>query len=211
MQFSENDANILESILISRRDVRGNHFLKDTIPKEDLIRILKAGLTAPSVGLSQPWDFVLIDDEKIKKEIHNSFLKENEKAKTIFKDKALYPKLKLEGILESPVNLAIFYKDSPEPVLGQTTMKKSGEYSVVCAVQNIWLMARALNIGVGWVSIVNPETIHKILNASESHQLVAYLCLGYVDHFFDQPELEILGWDKRKKLDDCLHTNQFNL
>ena len=94
-----------------------------------------------------------------------------------------YSELKLEGILKTPVNIAVFYKPSDEVVLGQMSMVEMGEYSVVCAVQNMWLTSRALNVGMGWVSILDPQKIKEILNVPQQNKLIAYLCLGYVDKF----------------------------
>ena len=161
--FNEEEQQVLEEVLLHRRDVRGNHFKKDPIGEEDIDRILQAALAAPSVGFSQPWEFVIIYDKKTKEAIRSSFQEENEKAIAQFSDEKQqkYIRLKLEGITESPLNIAVFYKPKNEPVLGQTSMPNMGKYSVVCAIQNMWLMARSLNIGMGWVSILDPEKVEK--------------------------------------------------
>ena len=111
----------------------------------------------------------------------------------------------MEGICESPVNIAVFYKPSPDLVLGQTSMPNMEEYSVVCAIQNMWLMARALNIGIGWVSILDQEKVKTVLSAPKDTKLVAYLCVGYVDVFLDNPELETREWAKKKRKSDFIH------
>ena len=198
--FNEEEQQILEEILLHRRDVRGNHFKKNLIAEEDVDRILQAALAAPSVGFSQPWEFVIIYDEKTKEAIRDSFQEENEKAIAQFSDEKQqkYIRLKLEGITESPLNIAVFYKPKNEPVLGQTSMPNMGKYSVVCAIQNMWLMARSLNIGMGWVSILDPEKVKNILNAPKENQLIGYLCFGYTDKFYNKPELEIKKWDYKK-------------
>ncbi|CAM1374657.1 5,6-dimethylbenzimidazole synthase [Tenacibaculum xiamenense] len=198
--FNENEQGILEEILLHRRDVRGNHFKKDIISEENIDRILQAGLSAPSVGFSQPWEFVLIHNEETKEAVRATFQKENEKAVHQFSDvkKQEYIKLKLEGITEAPLNMAVFYKPKKEPVLGQTSMPNMGKYSVVCAIQNMWLMARSLNIGMGWVSILDPEQVKQILNAPSENQLIGYLCFGYTDMFYNKPELELKKWDYKK-------------
>lgn len=200
--FSEIEQKMLADIIAHRRDVRGNNFLNTPIPSESLRAILTAAQHAPSVGLSQPWEFVLIQNEQTKKQIVDSFQIENEKAKKTFTDEKqqIYSELKLEGIKESPINVAVFYKPSTQPVLGQNSMPEMGEYSVVCAIQNMWLTARALNIGLGWVSILDPERVKSILNAPKEHKLVAYLCLGYVKTFYTKPELEHVKWEKQKPL-----------
>ncbi|CAL2105540.1 5,6-dimethylbenzimidazole synthase [Tenacibaculum sp. 190524A02b] len=204
--FTEGEQEILEEILLHRRDVRGNYFKKDIISEENINRILQAALSAPSVGFSQPWEFVLIRDIKTKQAVKNSFQEENEKAILQFKDKKQqeYIRLKLEGITEAPLNMAVFYKPKNEPVLGQTSMPNMGKYSVVCAIQNMWLMARALNIGMGWVSILDPEKVKNILNAPKENQLIGYLCFGYTDMFYNKPELEIKKWDYKKFQDEVV-------
>lgn len=204
MNFLDSDATKLLEIIKARRDVRGNRFIDTPVEKDKLDMILEAGVSAPSVGYSQPWKFVVIQNETIKTNILQNFEEENTKAKEIFKKEDLYVKLKLEGIKEAPLNIAVLYEPSDEEVLGMTSMKKMGEYSVVCAVQNMWLMARALNIGLGWVSILNEKKVLKELEAKENTQLIAYLCLGYVNEFLEEPELKTLRWKKEKNLDECV-------
>ena len=209
--FTEHDAAVLEAIILNRRDVRGNRFLQKGVEDHILDKLLLAAVHAPSVGFSQPWEFVVIRDAAIKQRVREVFDEENSKAKDLFKNekKELYTSLKLEGITEAPVNLAVFYKPSNEAVLGQTSMKEAGHYSVVCAIQNIWLMARALNIGMGWVSILAPEKIKSILNAPQQNQLIAYLCIGWVDRFFYRPELEELQWAQRKEMRSVVYYDKF--
>ena len=204
MKFDRDDANKLLEIIKARRDVRGNRFLDTPIEDEKLNTILEAGISAPSVGYSQPWKFVVIKNTQIKENIFNNFSDENIKAKEIFKDKELYKNLKLEGIKETPINIAILYEEPSKETLGSTSMKRMGEYSVVCAVQNMWLMARALNIGLGWVSILDANKVLKEIQAPKNSQLIAYVCLGYVDKFYQESELKTLGWDREKKLKECV-------
>jgi len=204
MIFNDSDTQKLLEIMKARRDVRGNRFVNTEIESEKLEMILKAGISAPSVGYSQPWKFVVIKDENIKENILKNFEDENDKAKEIFKDKELYTKLKLEGIKEAPINIAVLYESEDEDILGSTSMKQMGEYSVVCAVQNMWLMSRALNIGLGWVSILDEKKVLKELDAGKNSKLIAYLCLGYVDKFYEESELKTLGWKDEKLLDECV-------
>ena len=206
-QFTVDDQAILEEIMLYRRDVRGNKFLSTPVPQEAIQKILMAASLAPSVGFSQPWEFLVIRNEETKHKVVESFETENQKANVLFegKKKSLYSQLKLEGIREAPVNIAVYYTSSKKPVLGQTSMKEAGEYSVVCAIQNMWLMARAMNIGLGWVSIIDPEVVKGILNSSPDSKLIAYLCIGYVDEFLESPELEMLEWEKRKELQSVVH------
>jgi len=189
----------LAHIIKARRDIRGNNFISKKIPKKSIEQIIEAGLNAPSVGYSQPWKFVIIEEETIKEKVYQNFVKEYDKSKKHFKDRPMYEQLKLEGIKETPINIAVFYKKSSSKILGQTSQKKMGEYSVVCAIQNMWLMARSLNIGMGWVSILKPKKIKKILDVSDKYKLVSYLCVGYVKEFPQEPELEKLQWKKKKK------------
>jgi 5,6-dimethylbenzimidazole synthase len=204
MNFTKKDAKKLLQIIKARRDVRGNRFINKPIEDEKLDMILQAAIYAPSVGYSQPWKFVIIKDEKIKNDIVENFVYENEKAKKIFEQKPLYDKLKLEGIKEAPINIAVLYEPKDEDVLGMTSMKKMGEYSVVCAVQNMWLMARTLNIGIGWVSILDEKKVLKTLNIEDKTKLIAYLCVGYVDEFYNESELKTKGWEREKSLKECV-------
>ncbi len=198
--FNKKEQQLLEEMLLHRRDVRGNHFLETPIPQDTIDTILNAGLAAPSVGFSQPWEFVLITNLDTKQAIKETFSEETAHAALQFTDtkQREYIQLKLEGIIESPLNIAVFYKPKEGPVLGQTSMPDMGRYSVVCAIQNMWLMARSLNIGMGWVSILDPEKVKRILNAPSDNELIGYLCLGYTDMFYKQPELELRKWDCRK-------------
>lgn len=211
MQFSTDDQEVLEKIMMLRRDVRGNRFIDSEVSNNDIEKILRAGSLAPSVGFSQPWEFVVIRNKSTKQAIADNFEQESNKARQLFDDQQRdrYAKLKLEGILETPVNIAVFYRPSLEPVLGQTSMLAMGEYSVVCAVQNMWLMARAMNIGIGWVSILEANAVKEILNAPQQNKLVAYLCVGHVDEFLDKPELEILKWKKRKTEESAVYQDSY--
>lgn len=208
MQFEQQDRETLFSIIKSRRDVRGNRFINKEIPKDILNKILLSANYAPSVGFSQPWRFVIIEDETTKNRIYNDFCKENDKAKDIFKDNDLYSKLKLEGIKESNLNIAVLYQKPKKEVLGQTTQKKMGEYSTVCAIQNMWLTARSFNIGMGWISILKPKKVKKIIGLTKEqrseYKLVGYFALGYVDKFYEKPELQTLKWENKKTLDEVI-------
>jgi 5,6-dimethylbenzimidazole synthase len=208
--FTPQDVAALREIILHRRDVRGGRFIDKPIGQQEIDQLLMAALHAPSVGFSQPWDFVLIRDKAIRQQVRDSFNEANADAQADFgKRQDQYARLKLEGILESTLNMAVFYKPSPGPVLGQTAMPETGLYSVVCAIQNMWLMARALNIGLGWVSILDPEKVCRILNAPPGHQLVAYLCIGYTDGFYARPELEILEWEKRRELESVVRHDRY--
>ena len=203
MKFNKKDLNTLSNIIASRRDIRGNNFIDKEISNKKLKIILESALNAPSVGYSQPWEFIVVDEEK-KNLVYEHFTKSFEKSKDKFLDKPLYNSLKLEGIKESNINIAVYYKKSTSNVLGQTYMKRTGEYSVVCAILNMWLTARALNIGMGWVSILKPKKINKIFGIDKNeYKFIAYLCFGYTKEFYNEPELKKLKWNKKRKLKDC--------
>ena len=204
MNFTKKQSQTLSSIIVARRDVRGNNFLSKKIKKKQLNKILSAGIHAPSVGFSQPWKFVVIKNDKVKNKIYKNFQDSYEKSKKHFKDRELYNSLKLEGIKETPINIAVFYKKPDKKILGQTSSKKMGEYSVVCAIENMWLMARSLNIGIGWVSIIDHKKVQKTLGIDSSYKLVGYLCVGYVKEFLDLPELESLKWEEKKTLNEVV-------
>ena len=193
MIFSTKQSKTLSDIILHRRDVRGNNFLSKKIKKKTIDKIIEAGIHAPSVGFSQPWKFVVVEDENIRNKIYDNF-----------KNSELYNTLKLEGIKETPLNIAVFYKKPTKTILGQTSSKKMGEYSVVCAIQNMWLMARSLNIGIGWVSIINHKKVQKILEVNNEYKLIGYLCVGHVKEFLDIPELETLQWEKKKEFKEVV-------
>ncbi|AWB65197.1 5,6-dimethylbenzimidazole synthase [Saccharobesus litoralis] len=210
-KFNIHEQQVLQDVMRLRRDVRGNRFNEAPVAEEIIQQLLDAALAAPSVGYSQPWQFVVIDDNQVKQTVYKSFKQENAKAVPLFtgKQAELYQQLKLEGIVEAPINLAVFYVPKDKPVLGQTSMSDMGRFSVVCAIQNLWLMARALNVGVGWVSIVDPEVVKQAVNAPENAELIGYLCIGYVEEFLDEPELKTLGWDKTKQREQVVSFNRF--
>ncbi len=210
--FDTHEQAALAEIMRLRRDVRGNRFTDRPLEDASLSHILDAALMAPSVGFSQPWRFVVIRRNATKRAIADIFAAENAAAQEQFsaQRRDQYRQLKLEGITEAPVNIAVYYCPPQGPVLGQTSMQEVGEYSVVCAIQNMWLMARALNIGMGWVSILDPHKVARILGTPPDHKLVAYLCLGHVDGFYTQPELERRGWEQRRQRETVVFSEQFS-
>ncbi|MFN3277029.1 MAG: 5,6-dimethylbenzimidazole synthase [Paracoccus hibiscisoli] len=189
-----------------RRDVRGQ-FRPDPVDPATLRRLLQAAHDAPSVGLSQPWNFILIRDPGTRQRLHDAFQTANDQAATRFPDrKALYSSLKLQGILEAPVNLCITCdrtRGGPH-VLGRTHDAATDLYSTACAVQNLWLAARAEGIGVGWVSIFDLDDLSRTLALPDHVVPVAYLCIGHVTELYQQPELQARGWGTRLPLDDLI-------
>ena len=172
-QFTSQARTALYDIIFNRRDVRGE-FLKDPISEDILARLLIAAHHAPSVGFMQPWNFIVIKDKATHQGIHTLFEKANAEAAEKFEgeSRALYQSLKLEGLLTAPLHICITCdRDRAGPVvLGRTHMSDMDLYSTVCAVQNLWLAARAENIGVGWVSIFHEEQVKAHSHHRLSHR-----------------------------------------
>jgi|TARA_B100000029_G_scaffold154642_1_gene149907 5,6-dimethylbenzimidazole synthase len=211
--FNQEEKDGLYKAIFSRRDVR-SHFTSESIDDEIITRVLTAAHHAPSVGFSQPWNFILIKDQDTRRKIKESFSLENKKASELIEDpkKSKYLSLKLEGILESAINLCITYdptKFGPF-VIGRTSIPEAGIYSVCCAVQNLWLAARAEGIGVGWVSILSNQELKKALDLPDHIIPIAYLCLGHVTEFAEKPDLETEGWLSRLQLDDVVYYEKWN-
>ncbi|WP_263772159.1 5,6-dimethylbenzimidazole synthase [Propionivibrio soli] len=194
--------------IFSRRDVRGQ-FLPKAVPDDVLSRILTAAHHAPSVGFMQPWNFLIVQSEPTKRRVHAAFEKAHAEAADMFAGdkRATYRKLKLEGILEAPVGICITCdRERTGPVVvGRTHMKTMDLYSSVCAVQNLWLAARAEGLGVGWVSIFNQVDLQTALGIPKEIVPIAYLCVGYVSHFYAKPELETAGWLPRMPIQDLVY------
>ena len=210
--ITEQERDAVYKTIYARRDVR-SQFKPDPIPDDVLMRLLSASHHAPSVGFMQPWDFIVIKDQAVKEQVKAGFDVANEEAAEQFDGsrKAQYKQLKLQGILEAPVNICITCdrtRNGPV-VLGRTALPDMDLYSTVCAVQNFWLAARAENIGVGWVSIIHNDALRKILTIPDHLVPVAYLCAGYVTHFHEKPELEKLGWLAREDMAHLIHENHY--
>jgi len=165
MSFSEAERRGVYRAIFERRDIRAQ-FLPKPIPDHVLGRLLDAAHHAPSVGFMQPWDFIVIRSNTIRKSVHDCFLEANRQAAEIYtgERRALYESLKLEGILASPVNLCITCDRSREKGagVGRQSDPDTVLYSTVCAIQNLWLAARAESLGVGWVSILDPRPIARL-------------------------------------------------
>ncbi len=208
MNFTDRQRDALYQVIFNRRDVR-NNFLDKPIPGAVLMRILNAAHHAPSVGFMQPWDFILVKQEQTKQKIKQGFdFAHNEAAQQFSgKKQNQYKTLKLEGIMESPLGICITCDPTRNgPVIIGTNAKANMDlYSCVCAIQNLWLAARAENIGVGWVSIIHDEVLRDALNIPANIEIVAYLCLGYVSEFNDKPDLEKQGWLPRRPVSQAIH------
>ncbi len=210
--FSDSDKSAVYRAIFERRDIR--RFRADPVPAAVLQRILEAAHHAPSVGFMQPWNFILIREPLVRERVHAAFLRANEEAKPLFPDErgALYASLKLEGILEAPLNICVTCdRDRFGPVvLGKTCQADMDLYSTVCAVQNLWLAARVEGVGVGWVSIIRSEELSQILELPGRVVPVAYLCVGYPQEFPAEPELETLGWLPRIAVSELIRHETWN-
>jgi 5,6-dimethylbenzimidazole synthase len=211
--FDESERRAVYRAIRERRDVRRG-FLPEPMPDELLHNLLEAAHNAPSVGLMQPWRFIVVRDLGVRQAIHKIFLDANQQALAGYEGERQenYAGLKLEGILEAPQNLCVVCdtQSSQGHQLGRRTMPETALYSAVCAVQNLWLAARAEGIGVGWVSILEPNLLRGALKVPEHITPVAYLCLGYVEAFGDAPDLERAGWEKRTPLKSVLSVDRYN-
>lgn len=207
-KFTDEEKKGLYKAIYSRRDVR-SHFTSRAIEDDVLARILNAAHHAPSVGFSQPWNFILIKEITTKKKIKDSFEEEKNKSSKLIEEpkRSKYLSFKLEGILESPINLCVTYDPSKFGpfVIGRTSIPEAGLYSVCCAIQNLWLAARTEGIGLGWVSILSNDILKEVLELPEHVVPIAYLCLGYVDEFAQKPDLETAGWLPRLDLKDVVY------
>ena len=207
-EFTDDEKSGFYKAIFSRRDVR-SRFTSQPIDDSILTRILNAAHHAPSVGFSQPWNFILIKDQNTKQKIKQSFDEERLRSSRLVDEpkRSKYLSLKLEGILDSPVNVCVTYDPSKFGpfVIGKSSIPETGIYSVCCAVQNLWLAARTEGLGLGWVSILSNQILKDVLDLPEHVVPVAYLCLGYVEEFASKPDLETAGWLPRLELEDVIY------
>jgi len=212
MNFSPAERRGLYRAIYERRDIR-SHFLPLPVADRVLGRLLDAAHHGPSVGFMQPWDFIVIRDEAVRRSVRECFLEANRQAARRYtgKRRKLYENLKLEGILEAPVNLCITCdRERPKGKgLGRQTDAATDLYSTACAVENLWLAARAESLGVGWVSILNFDRLRQLLGIPARALPVAYLCLGHVSEFPPAPLLESAGWERRQKLARLIHFDRW--
>src|SRR5258708_17521321 len=202
-EVSSCDHDVIHRLMLARRDIR--QFRPNPISEGAIGRIREAANAAPSVGLMQPWNFILIDSLDIRRKIKASFDAVNSKEKSKLEGDArsgLYNSLKLEGILEAPLNIAVTCDHSRGGsfVLGHAPMRKTALYTVCLAIENLWLAARVEGIGVGWVSILESGVVTGILELPPEVELVGYLCIGYPLEFRARPLLEEVGWKRRERL-----------
>jgi nicotinate-nucleotide--dimethylbenzimidazole phosphoribosyltransferase len=199
-------------VIRERRDIR-NGFRPDPIPHDVLLRVLEAAHTAPSVGHSQPWDFVVIRSEKTRERMHELATAQREAyAESLPKGRARqFRELKIEAILDTPVNIVVTADPTRggRHTLGRHTQPQMAPYSSALAVENLWLAARAEGLGVGWVSFFDEREMVAELGLPEHLEVVAYLCVGYVDEFPEEPELMQAGWSQRRPLSWVVHEEEY--
>jgi nicotinate-nucleotide--dimethylbenzimidazole phosphoribosyltransferase len=206
--FTRDDIELVHRLVAARRDIRTG-FTSEPLPDDVLLRILRAAHRGPSVGLSQPWDFLVIRDTGTRAAVQalagagrEAFAERLPRGR-----QQQFDRLKVEAILDAPVNIAVTCDAARggRYVLGRATMPETASYSTACAVQNLWLAARAEGVGVGWVSFFDERELVHTLGLPEHLRLVAYLCVGYVSRFPPTPELAESGWALRRPLEWAVH------
>lgn len=210
--FSQDERDAVYRAIQERRDVR-DQFLSKPVPDDVLQRLLEAAHNAPSVGLMQPWNFLVVRGQERREEAWALFNKANEEAAEMFSGarKQSYQSLKLEGIRKAPVNLIVTCDRGRggKVILGRTHNSQMDIYSAVCAVQNLWLAARAEGIGVGWVSIFDHASMRTLFGIPDDIEIIAYLCIGYVDTLYTEPELATKGWRQRLSLNELVFAEKW--
>ncbi|MET9498515.1 nicotinate-nucleotide--dimethylbenzimidazole phosphoribosyltransferase [Streptomyces sp. NPDC006552] len=210
--YEDAERDAVLRVMRERRDIR-NGFRSDPIPHEVLLRVLEAAHTAPSVGHSQPWDFVVIRSAETRRTMHELAMRQKDAyAKSLPKGRAKqFKELKIEAILDTPVNIVVTADPTRggRHTLGRHTQPQMAPYSSALAVENLWLAARAEGLGVGWVSFFDEREMVRTLGLPEHLEVVAYLCVGYVDEFPEEPELMQAGWSKRRPLSWVVHEETY--
>jgi 5,6-dimethylbenzimidazole synthase len=195
-----------------RRDVRGQ-FTGGSVAPSVLDRVLEAAHAAPSVGLSQPWDFVVVDAVDIRKAFYDHVQAERAAYQaTLEPERAdLFRSIKIDGVLESTLSIVVTYDPArgQPAVLGRHAIDDAGLYSTCLAIQNLWLAATAEGLGVGWVSFYREDFVVRLLGIPAPVRPIAWLCLGPVSHFEDRPDLERHSWAQRRPLEATIHRNHW--
>jgi 5,6-dimethylbenzimidazole synthase len=202
----------LYEVIERRRDVRAE-FTGEPVADDVLYRVLSAAHAAPSVGLSQPWDFVVVRDDVTRKSFHGHVAEQRLRfAESLAQDRAeVFERIKIEGILESSLSIVVTYdpRRAAPAVLGRHTIPETGLYSVCLAIQNLWLAATAEGLGVGWVSFYEEDFLRALLDIPGEVRPVAWLCVGTVRDLRDTPDLERHGWRTRLPLDAVVHHESY--
>ncbi len=208
-RYSDDDLAAVYRAIEERRDMR--HFLPDPIDSEVLQRLLHAAHMAPSVGFMQPWRFIRISNSELRNQIHE--LVEAERlntARALDKRDEEFMKLKVEGVMECGELIVTALMDKREQhIFGRRTLPEMDLASLACAIQNMWLAARAEGLGMGWVSLFDPEELARLLGIPLGAKPVAILCLGHVEAFYERPMLEQEKWREREAIDSLLFENRW--
>jgi 5,6-dimethylbenzimidazole synthase len=198
--FDANFRSKLHDLLIWRRDVR--RFRTDPLPSDTLTRLTDAARLAPSVGLSEPWRFVVVSSDARRRAMRRNFEYANKEALVGYKGERaqLYASLKLSGMEAAPLQIAVFADEETDQghALGRASMPETLMYSTVTAIHTMWLVARAEGIGIGWVSILEPSEVPEILDTPAAWRFVAYLCIGFPEKESESPALEDARWEHRR-------------
>jgi len=208
-RFNESERKAVYKAIAERRDMR--HFLTDPIDPKVLQNLLQAAHQAGSVGLMQPWRFIRITQKKLRTKIFQLVDQERiETAKALAEQEDEFMKLKVEGIMNCAELLVVALPDKREEhVFGRRTLPEMDLASTACAIQNMWLAARAEGLGMGWVSLFKPQALSELLNMPEGSKPIAILCLGHVEEFYPQPMLELENWAKARPLNEFVSENSW--
>jgi len=210
MEFQVSERAAVYKAIHARRDIR--RFRSEPVPRDVLWRLLEAAHNGPSVGFMQPWSFILVESAGAKARVKELFDRERQAAACFYDEpqRSKYLSLKLEGIMEAPINLCVTCDPTRGGVvLGRNSQPETDVYSTCCAIENLWLAARIEGVGVGWVSILKVAQLREILGIPAHVLPVAYLCLGYPEQFPEEPMLQTESWRDRLPLQDLVYQDRW--
>ena len=207
--YTEQERNAVYRAIYERRDMR--HFLPDPVDADVMARLLQAAHHAPSVGFMQPWRFIRITDRQLRVQMHALVEQELRATAVALQEREdEFMRLKVEGLLDCGELLVVALMDRREKhIFGRRTLPEMDLASVSCAIQNLWLSARAEGLGVGWVSLFDPEALKQLLHMPADSKPVAILCIGHVEKFYDEPMLAQEKWAKRADLHTLVAENRW--
>ncbi len=208
-RFSDPEIAAVYRAIRERRDMR--HFTDTPIPEAQLVRLIGAAHDAPSVGFMQPWRFVRVSDRALRVALHDVVEAERRATAQALNERSdEFMRLKVQGILDCGEVLVVGLMENRERhIFGRRTMPEMDFASVVCAIQNLWLAARAEGLGMGWVSLFDVDAVRRLLHMPADAKPVAILCLGHVDDFYETPMLQAQGWAQRVPLKHCVDENRW--
>ncbi|WP_277184366.1 5,6-dimethylbenzimidazole synthase [Caballeronia sp. BR00000012568055] len=207
--FSDDERLAVYRAIYERRDMR--HFVREAVAPDVMQRLIDAALHAPSVGFMQPWRIIRITSIELRERLHEAVEKERAlTADALDERRDAFMKLKVEGMRECGEVLVMALMDKRDPyVFGRRTLPEMDLASVACAIQNMWLAARAEGLGMGWVSLFDPQEVADLLGMPSGARPVAILCIGHVERFYDAPMLEMEKWERRRTVEDCVFENRW--